>query len=296
MLVTALAISSLSQPAGQQAHAQSVSNEKLIVYCLDEKRNSVFRVKAGQCNGRVIDEDEANRIKDARAARLRSIVTRKDESPYPKLNRRSIGTGFFISHSGYMMTNDHVISGCNGVSVETPSGNTWKANVVSTLPTYDLALIKVNEQPPGVAEFNASSFVELQERADLVGYPTQGLAPRLPIFTEAVRSQHFGIPGDNKRFQIKGDVRFGNSGGPVLDSSGLVIGVIFAELNSVSIYKRTGRVPDDTGIAVTNEVVFSFLERNGVQPNIVSEKRESMPREAVFAKSRDIVARIGCWK
>lgn len=278
------------------AGAQSVSNDKLIVYCLDEKRNSVLKVKVGQCKGRVIDEVEAERIKDARASRLRAIVGREETAPFPKLNRKSHGTGFFISQSGFMMTNNHVVDGCNGVSVETPSGDVWKARVVSTLHVYDLALIKVSEQPPGVAEFNPSSFVELKERTDLIGYPTQGIAPRLPIFTAAERSAHFGRPGDKGQFKIKGDVRGGNSGGPVLDASGRVIGVIFAQLNSVAIAKRTGQVPDDTGIAVSNDIVFSFLQRNGVQPKIAPGDRQPLPREAVFQKSRDIVARIGCWK
>ena len=147
-----------------------------------------------------------------------------------------------------------------------------------------------------MAEFSPSSFVELDQRADLIGYPTQGIAPIQPFFTPATRSGHFGRPGDKGQFRIRGDVRGGNSGGPVLDESGRVIGVIFAQLNSVSIAQRTGQVPEDTGIAVANEVVFQFLQRYGVQPKIATSKGEQLPREAVFARSRSIVARIGCWQ
>ena len=278
------------------ANAQTTASQKLVVYCVDERRGNVSRIKADQCRGRIVSAEEAEKIKDARASRLKAILGRKPDNPFPKLQRASHGTGFFISEQGYMMTNNHVIRGCTGVSVETTTGKKWKAAVVSTLETYDLALLKVSERPPEVAEFSPSSFVELEQRADLIGYPTQGIAPIQPFFTPATRSGHFGRPGDRGQFRIRGDVRGGNSGGPVLDASGRVIGVIFAQLNSVLIAERTGQVPDDTGFAVANEIVFSFLERNGVRPRIASTRQDEMPREAVFARSRALVARIGCWK
>lgn len=297
LVLLSLAICLLFNTAtSQPSMAQDIANSKIIVHCLDEKRGHVSRVKSGNCKGRVIDAAEAERIKDARAARMRSIVSRTDTKPFPKMNRRSYGTGFFISQRGFMMTNNHVINGCNGVSVETPAGDIWKADVISSLRNYDLALLRVKEQPPAVAAFSANSYVEIEDRADLIGYPTQGIAPRLPIFTPAIRSKHYGMLGDRNLFQIKGDVRGGNSGGPVLDSSGRVIGVIFAQLNIPAASKGKEKIAEEVGHAIGNEVVFRFLARNGVQPNIAEKDASPLPREAVFAKSRDIVARITCWQ
>lgn len=278
------------------ATAQSSGSSKIVGYCYDEKRGHVFRMKSDQCQGRIVDEDEAERIRDARANRLKAILGKQKVDPFPGMRRQSHGTGFFVSAQGHLLTNNHVIDGCRGVTVETTTGETWKAQVLSALKSYDLGLLKVAEQPTGVAEFRANSNLHHDARTDLLGYPTQGIAPIIPIFTPANLTTKEGLPNQGGRFSIRGDVRGGNSGGPVLDDSGRVVGVIFAQLNLPAIYQKTGREYDDTGIAVSNEVVLPFLLQNGVKPKISNAVGGGLSRETVFDRSRPLVARIGCWK
>ncbi|MDP6342614.1 MAG: serine protease [Alphaproteobacteria bacterium] len=267
-----------------------------VVYCLDKDRDQVSRVKAQDCRGEIIDKARADEIKAARVRRIQGIMRRgKPKPPAAGTKLASIGTGFFVTADGRLLTNNHVIDGCKALSVETPSGRRVKGHLLDRNVAFDLALVRAEMRPDAIITFRDPPALVLGERADLVGYPTQGIAPILPFHTEAELLAEHGRPGDRNRFQIKGDVRGGNSGGPVLDGSGYAIGVIFAQLNSVAIYKHTGKVPDDIGIAVANPVVFEFLRRNDVAYR-VADSGPALDRPKMFKKARDFIVRVGCWR
>jgi S1-C subfamily serine protease len=97
------------------------------------------------------------------------------------------------------------------------------------------------------------------------------------------------------RFRIKADIRRGNSGGPVLDLNGLVIGVVTAKLNTPKLFQKIGRVMRDIGIVISRRVVLDFLKRHGVH---VRTRRGGMPipSDVIFTRARRFVARVLCWK
>jgi serine protease Do len=280
----------LSLVAGAGAAAQSP-----VVNCYDARRELVSRVMAGRCDGVVVSDAEAAEIRARRLDRVQRMM--QDEKPplVPDRKLASVGTGFFVSSAGHLVTNNHVVDACAALTVEATNGESARADALATEPRYDLALVRTSLSPPAVAAFREPVQLAPGARADLVGYPTQGVAPITPFFTKGDVTELPGRQHDPARFFIKGEVRGGNSGGPVLDQAAGVIGVIFAKFNTPKIYKETGQLVQDVGIAVRNAVVFDFLRRHGVEWR-TEAGGASLTRDQVLAAARPFVARIGCWR
>ena len=94
---------------------------------------------------------------------------------------------------------------------------------------------------------------------------------------------------------MKIDVRRGNSGGPVLDRAGRVVGVVVAKINTPSVYAATGRLVRDVGIAIRLWAVMEFLRDHGVK---IAESSTLPPltQAEVFSKAHRFVGQVGCWR
>lgn len=266
-----------------------------VVNCYDASRELVSRVMAGRCAGVVVSEQEAAEIRDRRILRMQQAMRSAAAPLVPDRRLASIGTGFFVTSDGLLVTNNHVVDDCAVLTVEATNGEKATAELIAAQPNPDLALVRTTVAPPAVAAFRAPAPTPPGSRADLVGYPTQGIAPITPFFTKGNVLTLAGRRPDPARFMISGDVRGGNSGGPVLDRTGAVIGVIFAETNTPKIFKDTGQLVKDVGFAIPNALVFDFLGRHGVawrsDPGGVD-----LTREQAFEAAKPFVARIGCWR
>ena len=102
-------------------------------------------------------------------------------------------------------------------------------------------------------------------------------------------------PRNPNVFAMQIDIRRGNSGGPVLDEAGRVIGVVFAKVDTPSIYENTGKLVRDVGFAIRLPVVRDFLRD---QPVAVATGGDAQPLQqtARLVRAREFVAQIGCWR
>ncbi len=104
-----------------------------------------------------------------------------------------------------------------------------------------------------------------------------------------------GPDNNRRRIQITAPVQPGNSGGPVLDQSGHVVGVVVARLDAVKLVQRTGRLPQNVNFAISEGTVRAFLDANNV-PYEVEPSDKPLPTADIAAKAREFTVRVECWK
>jgi putative serine protease PepD len=143
----------------------------------------------------------------------------------------AIGSGFVISPDGYVITNDHVVEGSTGaLSVSFSDGTTAPATVVGRDPESDIAVIKVAEKHAAAVQFGDSDSIAVGDPVLAFGSPlalvntvTSGIVSALDRTIQA------GDPGGTVRYyaaiQTDAAVNQGNSGGPLVDAAGRVVGV-----------------------------------------------------------------------
>jgi putative serine protease PepD len=139
------------------------------------------------------------------------------------------GSGFVYSKSGYIVTNDHVVSGANSVSVDFPNGGTYKATVVGTDPSTDIAVIKV-DAPVSLLKplaIGNSSQLVVGDPVVAVGSPF-GLVNTVTAGIVSALHRQIDAPNNftiNDAIQTDAAINHGNSGGPLFNLRGEVVGV-----------------------------------------------------------------------
>ncbi|MDP6516469.1 MAG: S1C family serine protease [Alphaproteobacteria bacterium] len=279
--------------AGAGARGDEVNRrQETVVLCHDSERDVVTRSQPKDCRGEVVTEAEARKIK---ARRVRSMLRSVKPDPRPVVPDRKltgIGSGFFIDESGTVVTNHHVINDCPAIVVQTTEGEMAEAVLLGIDERMDLALLKAEIAPAATAVFRAPVKLIEGNRVAVVGYPTQTLPPLNPKFTPGTfeSNQRSGT-----HFAMKAAVRPGNSGGPVFDDRGHVIGVVVAQVNTVKTFESTGELIRDVGFAISNRTVFRFLDRNQARYRL-GDGGTTMTRDEIFAHARPLITRVTCWK
>jgi S1-C subfamily serine protease len=186
--------------------------------------------------------------------------------PIPNAPQVSSGTGFVVARQR-VMTNHHVIERCTAVRVRpADGGRDMPARVVAQDPRRDLALLAVEGDPGPPLPFRRSPAVRRGEQVVTYGFPLAGLLSSGPTLTTGEISALAGLGDNETQFQISAPVQQGNSGGPLLDLAGNVVGVIVSKLNAQRIAQRTGDIPQNVNFAVKGEEAIAFLRENRVEP------------------------------
>ena len=135
------------------------------------------------------------------------------------------GTGFALSSNGYIITNYHVVNGADSVYVQNADGESFRTKVIYTEPQYDVAILEVNDE--SFKNLGAIPYSFKKAKSDLgedvytLGYPGDDIWAGPGALTSAS-----GFKGDTTEYQVSIPVNPGNSGGPLLDEKGNIIGVI----------------------------------------------------------------------
>jgi S1-C subfamily serine protease len=165
------------------------------------------------------------------------------------------GSGFVLSPDR-VMTNAHVVAGANSVTVEA-SGNPYDATVVSYDPTVDIAILSVPNLPSGPLAF-ANTPVTSGTQAVVMGYPGGGgfmaTPARIRELIELSGPDIYRSATVNREvYTVRASVEQGNSGGPLIDLNGQVLGVVFGAAVDDS----------DTGFVLTAKEVAAQLAHIG---------------------------------
>ena len=182
----------------------------------------------------------------------------------------SSGSGF-VAAPARVLTNDHVVEGCQRLVARNAAGETAPAQVLATDTLRDLAVLTVRDgfAPPVV--FRDGPVVERGESVVTYGFPLSGLLSSGPTLTTGNVSALSGLRDDPREFEISAPVQTGSSGGPLLDMSGNVIGVVVAKLNAARVAEMTdGDIPQNVNFAVKSTEVLAFLRAQGIRPRTVA--------------------------
>ena len=179
--------------------------------------------------------------------------------PNQQARRVSSGTGFVIA-SDRVMTNQHVVDGCDRVLARTPDGRWLAATPPAQVDrALDLAVLTIPGNPGPILSFRTAPNIRRGEDVIAYGFPLAGLLSADPKLTRGVINALGGVQNDQNNFQISAEVQPGNSGGPLLDMQGHVVGVVVSKLDS----RRVQNV-DNVNFAVKGDAAQAFLRRANI--------------------------------
>jgi S1-C subfamily serine protease len=214
--------------------------------------------KINELNGKI--NDIQNQIDSATA----SIP------PKPKFAAQFSATGFLIDGSGFIATNAHVINKARNLIVENKKGDQFIAIPVYVNKNTDLAILKVtdtsfkkiNVLPYSIPRATA----ELGEQIFTLGYPRE-----VVVYGEGYLSAQSGSRGDTTAYQISISVNPGNSGGPIINKNGEVLGIISSKetnadgvvfaIKSKNIYKALEEIKTAESIKLPSVATIKGMDR-----------------------------------
>ncbi len=203
------------------------------------------------------------------------------------------GTGFVISNNGHVVTNQHVVEGCVGDIQGSLSGEAAvKLRLVSSDETNDLALLQAANAFKDVATIRDKA-IHPGDSVVAIGYPFHGLLTSDFTVTTGVVSSLSGILNDTRFLQISAAVQPGNSGGPLLDTGGQIVGVVAAKLNALKFVKATGNIPENINFAIKTGALRDFLD-NSVVPYQTADAKPELKTSDIARNARAFTLLISC--
>jgi uncharacterized protein len=218
---------------------------------------------------------------------------RKDSRPAGEPQLFATGTGFFVSRDGHLLTNNHVVAECATVRVS-DADKSVPAKVLATDPERDLALLQLSHAT-SAAVFRGEERLRPGEGVVVVGFPLSGLLTSDPIVTTGIISALAGPRDDRHLLQISAPIQPGNSGGPLLDSSGHVVGVVVATMSTLKLAKATGAIPENINFAVKAAEAQGFLKAQGIAVE-TAPQGTALSTAAVADRALEVTVRLECWK
>ncbi|MBQ2865717.1 MAG: trypsin-like peptidase domain-containing protein [Clostridia bacterium] len=169
----------------------------------------------------------------------------------------SYGSGVILSSDGYIMTNAHVVDGVTRITVELYDGRTYDGYVVGADTNTDVAVVKINETGLAAATFADSNSVVIGDEAYVVGSP---LGPELAFSMTCgyISSVNREIAIEDtlmSLLQVDAAVNPGNSGGPMADSNGYIIGIVNAKMVDEDVEGIGFAIPANTALSIASELI-----------------------------------------
>ena len=198
------------------------------------------------------------------------INTVTNPAPKPKFAANFRATGFLIDGNGFIATNAHVVNNANNLIVENKKGDQFFATPVYVDKATDLAILKITDTsfkkinilPYSIRKTSA----DLGEQIFTLGYPREEV-----VYGEGYLSAKSGYSGDTTSYQVSISVNPGNSGGPVLNKNGEVIGIISSKetnadgvvfaIKSKNIYNALEEIKKDQNIKLPSASMIKGMDR-----------------------------------
>jgi len=297
------------------------TREKIIQIEIEKSRNQYLVEKS---TGKIKLMNKQNEIEKLRKeiARLKKEkqsqpkqVAKKPplkKSPPPKSG--TTGSGFFVSKLGHIITNEHVVRQCGSVTVGDNANKQVTASVLEMDKRNDLALLRISSAQMASAEtlslisklgakklglklvplasggLMRSDDIELGESVMVAGYPYGELYSNTIKVTGGMVSAVKGMGDNSAQFQMDAAVQPGNSGGPIYDENGNIVGVVIAQLNKLKVAKAIGSLPENVNFGIKASTVRQFLTSAGLPTKWSNRTEKKSTKElAQIAKHQTVM-------
>jgi S1-C subfamily serine protease len=214
--------------------------------------------------------------------------------PDHQQQKARFGTGFIVSRRGHVLTAAHVVAGCQRIQVRRPGESGVVATAHARSDRDDLAIL-IAPLPGSPAAFRTLANVRPGESVLTYGFPLAGALASAGNVTTGTVTALAGLRDDPGHLQISAPVQPGNSGGPLLDSRGLVVGVVVSKLDALKAAKTTGDIPQNVNFAIKGSLALNFLEAHGVPYSSAAGGKDQSPADIADA-ARAFTVRVECWE
>jgi S1-C subfamily serine protease len=216
-----------------------------------------------------------------------------DPPSTPESNAPVAGSAFTVSATD-LLTNDHVVDGCSDVTVTDSNRNSFEGRVRTRDVRNDLALISVEAtRLTSVARFRTTG-IRAGEDVIAVGFPLPGLLATELNVSRGIVSATAGLLNDTSQLQISAEVQPGNSGGPLLDATGAVAGVVVSKLDAIALAVHTGDIPQNVNFAIKSELAAVFLRSHGIEPRSAPVTGGSVAISDIVDRARAYTFLVEC--
>ncbi len=239
---------------GQVAHAQEMARQH------------------GASNREQVDKETENPQLPRRRTE-KSPQQKPSISQLPK-SQASQGTGFFVSADGYVITNAHVVAGCAKIVAIDAEGSRFGLSVERISHADDLALLKADTRRRSFAAFCDPSNINQGKTVVAYGYPFAQFLSSSGNVSSGLITALAGIDDNPLHLQISAPVQPGNSGGPLVDLRGSIIGVVVSKLDANEMIRLTDHAPENVNFAIKTSAVFKLLNASSVKYWSMSSQQE----------------------
>jgi S1-C subfamily serine protease len=224
-------------------------------------------------------------------------ASNKGEHRHPQASDSAVasGTGFFISTDGYLLTNYHLVKGSRKLVVHT-SDSERRAKVVKIDPANDLVLLKIDGSSAAIPLGDARA-VAVGDSVMTIGYPNIEVQGTAPKFTKGEVSSLTGFQDDSRLFQISVPIQPGNSGGPLIDERGNVVGITNAQLSALKMITASGSVPQNVNYAVKISYAQLLLDSiPELTPKLLKPHKDKVEAAKIIDDAQTATVLILVWQ
>ena len=208
---------------------------------------------------------------------------KKDTQDKNTLVPASSGTGFFVSNNGHIITNDHVIVGCRNVTIA-QQGKYVEVDVIAYDERNDLAILKSDIRPKKFYRISKED-PKLMDDVVIAGYPLGNKVSTSIKTTKGSVTSLSGMGNNFSEFQTDAALNKGNSGGPIIDKGGNVIGVAVAKIEKEGI--------EGFNFGIKSSVLKSFTNSNNLK--LITASRSRISQNQLTSLVTDGTVYIDCW-
>ena len=250
----------------------------------DEERRKIEEEKRKIAEEKKKIEEEKKRIAEEKKKSKEKI---KDGKVYAVAS----GTGFFINKSGHIVSNNHVIDSCQTVKIHY-DGIASPVTILATDRVNDLSLMKSKVNPKDYFSVSTTD-ASLLDEIYVAGYPFGKAISSSVKVTKGVVSALTGLGNNYSNIQIDAALQPGNSGGPIINKKGNVVGVAVAKLDYKAVIEDFGAIPEGTNFGIKSSTVQQFIKANNVSSKTGGYRE--MSTQDIGTKIQKATVYLDCW-